>query len=237
MEAVIVGGSIGNGAVEGFEAAVDRVRGAGRVSLSPLDHSDASGNLLGFYRTNYITGATVSLAANAPIVSVRWTMNSVVYVLLRVTAVPEVLTPITAATSMDLEVIAARLFTASDSAGTATPPNKLRSLFSNSQVGDSRVATTTTLTAGTRTLDGSGFGYAAWQTLNAPTLGATANTAIAVGAGEMISKDLYKYEAIGSHPPVFGFNEGFIVRNSVAGPVTGTVRWTITIEHAELAAF
>ena len=236
----IVGGNP-KGIAPGTELIVDPESGAARATLRPLDHTSPYVTL-GHYRANLITGTTVSLAANSPIGSLRWGDGSRFLVLVRIEASVEVPAAITVATPVDLEAIIARGFTGSDSAGTAialtTVNQRNRSGNMNaSLVTDLRVATTGQLTAGTRTLDGVGFGFAAWEMLQAPTLGATANTAVAVASGDSTPRVLYKWDALGQYPIVLGQNEGIILRNSTAGPVTGGIRYAITLEWAEVVQF
>jgi hypothetical protein len=224
----------------GAEAIVDG-RGALRVAPGPFDHTSPY-VILGHYRTNLITGTTVSLAANSPIASLRWSDGSRLLLLIRLEAYAQVAAAITAATLVDLEAIIARGFTAADSGGTAIALTGLNQLnrsgnMKPSLVGDLRVATTGQLTAGTRTLDGVGFGFATWSQLSAPTLGATANTAVAVGAGDSTPRVLYKLDVPGQYPVVLSQNEGIILRNSTAGPVTGGIRYAITAEWAEVVQF
>lgn len=236
----LVGGGL---LVPGVEAQVDPGHNALRVGVMPLDHTSPYG-VLGHYRANLITGTTVSLAANSPIASIRWADATRLFVLMRIEASSQVAAAITAATLVDLEAIIARGFTAADSAGTAivlTGNNQVnrsqgQAAMKPSSVADMRVAATGQLTAGTRTLDGVGFGFASWQMLSAPTLGATANTAVAVGAGEDTSRILYKWDGLGQYPITLGTNEGIILRNSSAGPVTGGIRYAITVEWAEVFA-
>ena len=224
----------------GTEAIIDG-QGRLRVALGPVDHTSPY-VVLGHYRANLITGTTVSLAANSPIGSLRWSDQARFLVLMRIEATAQVAAAITAATLVDLEAIIARGFTASDTTGTpialtgSNQTNRSGNMKS-SLVGDLRVATTGTLTAGTRTLDGVGFGFAAWGQLQAPTLGATANTAVAVGAGDSTPRVLYKWDGLGQYPIVLGQNEGIILRNSTAGPVTGGIRYAITLEWAEVVQF
>jgi hypothetical protein len=242
MAIVMKGGAASSGGITpGYELAVDRLRNALRVSPAPLDHSDPGGNLLGHYRTNLITGATVSIASNGALASMRWSGPlPPVAVILRISAMPEVTAAITAATPLDLECIFARSFSVSDTGGTATVPSRMRSSMNLSSMADMRVATTTALTAGTRTLDSVGFGYASWASLVAITRDPatpTNQTAVAIGAGEQTMKDLYKWDVQGSHPPVLGVNDGIVIRQSIAGPVTGAIRWTIVVEHCEVVGF
>jgi hypothetical protein len=230
---------IGNGSNSSIEAQVETTFQSLRTTVRPLEYI-YSGTTFGHYRANLITGTTVSLAANSPIASFRWSATNAYAVLERVEVSAQVASAITAGTLVDAEVIWARGFTASDSGGTGVVPGtglKNRTLMGNSLIGDLRVATTAALTAGTRTLDTVGFGFGAWSMFVAPTIGATANTAVAIGAGDNTTRILYQQLLSGQHPIVIATNEGFIVRNSSAGPVTGGIRYVVSIEWAEVAAY
>jgi hypothetical protein len=136
---------------------------------------------------------------------------------------------------MDLEAIAYRSYTVPDTGGGVILPSRMRGNMSLSSFADFRMATTAALGAGTRTLDSVGFAYQSFPPKVSPDIGATAATALAAGVGSNMI-DVYKWDPSG-HPLVLGVNEGFAIRQSVAGPTTGTVRWTFVIEHCELVGF
>lgn len=231
----LIGGNNSAGVLPGAEAAVDYLRGSSRVSVSPIDTRDLQGNLLGHYRTVLITGATASIGAGGLLFSCRWSGPlPPVAVITRIQAQWEVLTAVTVATPMDIEAIRYTAYTVADTGGTATTPIKMRSAFNASAFADYRVATTTALAAGTRTLDAVGFAYGAWPTLTGTNSVGTAVALPAGAAGQL--QDVFKWE-IGGHPLVLGVNEGFALRQSVAGTTTGTVRWTFIVEHVEVAGF
>jgi hypothetical protein len=233
----ILGGPDGAGGLTpGERLAVDRLRGSGRVSISPLDHSDTAGNLLGHYRTVCISGATASIGAGGILFSCRWAGPlPPVAVITRIQAACEVLTAVTVATPMNVEAIRYTGYTSADTGGGVVIPTKLRSAMSISSFADFRMATTAALGAGTRTLDSVGFGYASLPLKVSPDIGATGATGLAAGVGS-VWQDLFKWEPT-AHPLVLGVNEGFAIRQSVAGPTTGTVRWTFVIEHSEVQGF
>src|SRR5438105_195393 len=139
----IVGGGL---LVPGVEAQVDPSHNALRTSILPLEHASPYG-ILGHYRANLITGTTVSLAANAPIASIRWADATRLFVLMRLEATAQVAAAIAAATLVDLEAIVARSFTIADSSGTAIALGGLNQLnrsqgMKSSLVTDMRVSTT-----------------------------------------------------------------------------------------------
>lgn len=199
---------------------------ASRVSLRPIEYANGA-TVYGHYRVATVTGATVSLTANDPILSFRWTSSEANAVLLRLGVSGQITSNITTAVGFDLEAVIARGFTASDSAGTAvTVANfqKARTSMGSSLVGDFRVATTGKLTAGTRTLDSYGFGRVNIAT--GPTV---------TNAGSMsLPVDLYKADVSGIYPVTLKANEGFIVTAPIAANTSGAIRYTFTVEWAEV---
>ena len=142
------------------------------------------------------------------------------------------------------DLILARSFTASDSAGTAatlTGNNaKRRTSFGTSLVTDLRASSTATLTAGTRTLDTHAIGFArgfvpatvvnyAFVGNNVMNLAGASTFAY---TGEYL--DLYRLNHTNEWPVVFVQNEGFLVRATV--PATGTWTFSVIIEWLEVAA-
>lgn len=243
MHITRIGSGTGPGSKFMTEAIVDALRGSLRASLGPLDHTDMLGNSFGFFRANLFSGTTVSLSANSPIASMRWTATNSVAVLLRVTASPAIPSAVTAATIVDVELIRATGFSAADTTGTqvagssaaaALRPVRNASM-SASGVGDLRVATTAGLTAGVRTLDGAGFAVANFPILIA-TNSSNVGVALAVGAGAA-TQTVYEWNVSQEHPIVLQATEGIIARNVTAGPTTGGVRYALTFSWAELAGF
>lgn len=232
----------GPGTKYGTEALVDSLRGSTRCSVSPIDYSDSNGNLLGHYAAVLRTGnLAATMAANAPLVSMRWTSTTSVAVIESIRWSMELITQVTTEVAgfPDAEAIIARNFTVVDSGGTATTPVKMRSAMGNSAVGDLRVSTTAALTAGTRTLDGVGFAFGTWPiktSLASVTATYAANAIVEVGV-QTPTLDLYKWDRLGGHPPVLAANEGLILRQSSAGPATGTYNYIFTLEWAEVALF
>ena len=236
MSIIVRGGSRSAGVNPGAEQAIDPSRGAGRVSLSPIDTTDLQGNILGHYRTVCISGALVSIGANGILFSARWAGPlPPVAVITRIQAGFEITTAVTVATPINFEAVGLKGFTAANTGGVTITPTRMRASMSLSSFADFRMATTAALGGGTQTLDAVGFGYAALSPKVSPDIGATAATGLAVGVScPMV--DLYKWEPTG-HPFVLGVNEGFLIRESQAGPTTGTYRVTLVIEHMEVAGF
>ena len=206
---------------------VDPTMSAGRVSVWPLDYVSGGTNY-GSYRSVLVSGATVSLTAGDPILSFRWTSTVANAVLHRIIVNANVTSNITTAVNFDLQALFARGFTAADSAGTASLPpaamQKSKTVMGNSLVGDLRIATTGKLTAGTRTLDTYGFGF-----LNIQLFPNTTN----VGSCSYPA-ELYRWDVAQEYPVTFGANEGFIVQAVVAGNTSGGMRYTFTLDWAEV---
>lgn len=234
-DVTLIGGNAAAGTLSGAEASVDYLRGAQRASMSPIDYRDLQGNLLGHYRTVCVSGALVSIGANGILFSARWAGPlPPVAVITRIQASVEVATAITVATPVNFEAIGVKGFTVANTGGGTIIPTKMRSTMSSSSFADFRMATTAALAGGTQTLDSVGFGYASVPLLTNTN---STGTAVLITAGNGYAPvDLYKWEP-GGHPFVLGVNEGFLIRESIAGPVTGTYRVTFVIEHIEVANF
>ncbi len=222
---------------------IDQTHQAARVSLRPIEHAlttAVGGHFRISARSGAITGAGV--IANAPLFSMRWTQPSFLFVLTFLEAyyVPTVV--FTAAQELGLEAILASGFTASDSAGvgigiTGASTNRVRRLgMQPSLITDLRIATTTLLTAGTRTLDAFGFcgGAGLVNVVNA-----AAGTAY-VNPGGNVMPFGFRYEPTmerGEHPVVIASGEGLIVRNTIAFPAAGTVTLIVNMAWAEIPTF
>lgn len=204
-------------------------QGAARITARHLDYLPTSGGQAGgFFRSNLITGQTTGLSANNPIASIRWTNTSAYFLLLGIRACANIQTAFGTAQLVDLEAIKATAFTAADSGGTATIPSGVNQRMRTSGgsmnaslVNDMRVATTGTLTAGTRTLDSVGFAVA--QFGNSNTLGNAAESDMG-----------YTLRPGIDHPLVLGANEGIIFRVPTAQGATGKVVYYISVSWAEV---
>lgn len=206
------------------------------MMIEPQSVYDATNStLLGHYRATLITGLTTGMAANAPIASFRWTdapvaptpplqayVRNKVALLMGFDVGAVITTAFGTPQSVDIEAIIARGFTASDTGGTAITPSKLRATFGTSLLGDLRVATTSALGAGTRTLDAAGFACATIYTQNT------------AGCGETYP-NIYGLSREGQYPVTLTTNEGIIFRVPTAQGATGVVKYFITIEWAEVS--
>jgi len=225
----------------GIEAAVDRLRGAQRTSISPVDYAAADGSgVFGYYGVAQASGATVSLAAGAHLASLRWSDLTRVLVLLGIRAGWTITGAVTAATPMDLRAIIARGFTV-DFTTASTPANlaavantgKFRSTMGASLLGTNgpRIATTGAMSGQTLTADADAFAMTSFA--NQPSGNATVTQAVGVGHPMV---DLYKWDPT-KHPIVLQANEGVLVQPVTAGPTTGSVKYYIEWHWAELAGF
>ncbi|MGH9876793.1 MAG: hypothetical protein ACRD5H_04090 [Nitrososphaerales archaeon] len=180
---------------------------------------------LGAYRIAAQTGLiAATLAADSPLFSFRWGNLNNFAVVDYVDVSVIISAAITTAVPMGLDLVIARAFTTSDSGGTAITPtgdmNKLKTNFDTTLVTDIRIATTGTLTAGTRTLDTDAIGQVIFGT----------GTTVATALAQTILFD----RATTSYPLVLARNEGFIIRNTLAGPATGSFILSVDVGWIEM---
>jgi hypothetical protein len=215
------------------------IDGAGGVNKAGVD---TDGNLrinprppafgsLGYYRQAALSGTiAVTLAANSPLWSCRWTNGTD---LCLVQSVKINLVSIASITVVPFEIglFFARSYTATDTGGTAVgvpaSMQKLRTSMGSSLMGDWRIATTGTLTAGTRTLDTNPLAIVS----GLPT---TAGTTL---SGNGAPVPLYVRDNNDNHPIILAQNEGLVITNPLIGPSTGTFTIMVQMEWGEVAAF
>lgn len=186
--------------------------------------------LLGSHRLNAVSGLTTGIAANTPIFSFRWGSATKFALIKYLKIQATVITGFTAAQELALNAFIARVFTASDSAGTAivftTNFQKKRTSMATSLVTDCRVSGTAQLTVGTRTLDA------------VPTLSSSVKT---LAAGAAVQDARMEAELILSnptdYPTVLAQDEGIVVNNVILQGAAGTVRYGVTIEWDEVNAY
>jgi hypothetical protein len=108
-----------------------------------------------------------------------------------------------------------------------TNNGKKQTSFATTGVGDMRMSSTATLTAGTRTLDAAFTSQILYQVTT------TANQVMLPSA----NGDLWNSDTGGGsvYPLVFAANEGFIINATV--PATGTWNGVVVVEWCELASF
>ena len=210
-----------------------------RIEALPTDVGS-----LGAYQIVATSGTVAAgLAAAAPVFSFRWGDASRACLIKRVSMVAKNAgTAFTAGAQLH-ELLVARSFTASDTGGTSVLPTgnsqKKRTSFGTTLVTDMRIASTGTLTAGTRTLDGAAVGalrglVPATQT-SYIMVGASSNhvPGAATTAFVMDWADLYVQDTGDEWPLVLVQNEGFIIRSTV--PATGTWDFSIRVQWTEVA--
>ena len=193
-----------------------------------------SGTPVGHYRLSVATGLTTGLAANNPIFSARW--NSTVGIrasVLRFKISATIITAFTAAQEISAAAIVARAFTAVDSGGTPlvlTGLNNVQNSLSDvASIATINVATTSTLTAGTRTLDGNPFLQLSAAQLQVATSAVSIQNSNEYGLYSDMQFPFNLNAAAGSQ-------EGVVVTVPVAQGAGGTVRYVIDMEWIEYNA-
>jgi hypothetical protein len=235
MQTKIVGG----GVVQiGPELVVDPTFNAARVALRPLDYANM-GQILGHYRATGVTGASVSISAGGIISSLRWPDPQRFLVLNSIQVSVCTNTSVTTSTVVDLGAYICRGFTADDTGGTAISLvgnyQKNRAVMGSSLVNSLRIGTTGAIASGTRTQDAVPFAASAFPMLMAVT---ATGTAVASPPGMACPVvDLYRWNAFGQHPIVLGYNEGIELCEITAGPASGSLKWYITWDWAEVVLF
>lgn len=179
---------------------------------------------LGLYTVGVSTGnITATLAANAPLFALRWSSSTRFFILESLRVAVTVSAVITTSVATSLELIAARSYSVADTGGTALTltgdNNTFKSAFDTSLVADARIATTGTLTAGTRTLDSQALASIPFVT------GAAIGVAL---------EPTTLFDRLALFPLVLDTNEGFVIRNGAAGPATGTFVVHVNLKWQEV---
>lgn len=195
---------------------------AARVTLRPEDYGS-----LGIYSLGAPSGVmAAALAANSPIFSFRWTHATNLCLVKRVVFSAGSILAFAAGVAQ-FNLFVARSFTVVDSGGTSILPsgnqNKLRtSGMGTTLLGDARISSTATLTAGTRTLDSNAI--------------ANAVVGVPAVAGQQL---LQPYAMVdqrpGEHPIILAQNEGLVIQATV--PATGTWTFGVKLDWSELTAY
>jgi len=191
----------------------------------------------GYFQLGAVTGSltNTTVTANNSVFSMRWApANGKLAVIRRVTATFVQTVGWTAAAGQPFGLYIARNWTASDSGGTtitiAGNTQKMRtnhdpSYFSTPS--DVRVATTATLTAGTRTLDTNAI---------ATTVFAASQVAAASASYPQQAVILHDVNT-GDHPIVLDNNEGIVINNLVVWPAAANAVMTFNVEWFETSAY
>ena len=209
--------------VDGTIAAVEAATRAMRTALRPIDIGTA-----GSFRKTVSSGIMAAgLAANSPILAVRWTSTSLLAVVRRVQFHMWSLGTAFAAGLATFDLFQARGFTVADTGGgvaTLTTNNgKLRTSHGTTAMGEIRLSATATLTAGTRTKDADPLARLSAAISN------VANTVFVP-----FNTDLFRAPQ-GEMPAVLAANEGLVIEATV--PATGTWTWTAAVEWDEVATY
>lgn len=182
---------------------------------------------LGAYALGATTGLiAATLAGGSTLFSARWGNADNFAVISYVSVSVAVVGAITTAVAFDLDLDFARAFTVSDTLGTAMVFTggfyKLKTNFPNSLFTDMRIATTVTLTPGTRTVDTQSIGL---------TMVGTGTAAGSLALGNTILYD----RATNDYPIVLSQDEGILIRTSGAGPATGTFEVAVNVRWTEMS--
>lgn len=201
---------------------VDTAFKAARMSLRPAE-------VLGWFSLGVSTGGLSGVAAAGSIFSFRNIAANPIIV--RRVGLTNITSPgYTAAQFLDFGLVVARNWTASDTGGTAisvTGNNgKHRTSLVTPTSIDCRIATTTALTAGTRTLDANSLAQVG--TLAAASV---AGVNIVGGLSNLLSHDA------GDYPLVLAQNEGFIIQNITLMGAGGGGKIYVNMEFAEAVSY
>lgn len=200
---------------------------AARVSIRPTEFQAGPGGIGGHFRASLVFSNTAAQGA-VPLVSFRWApANSFLAVLKRIEAMALITTVFTTAQAIDLKATKVTGYTVDATGGTENAPladqrnrtgTMATSLLNSLRTGN--------LTAGTRTLNAFPFGSAVVATGNTALAGVVAPAPV-----------LYKWDAFGQHPMVFGSYEGFEIAPVTSLGAAGVVQYYITLEWAEVPQF
>lgn len=183
--------------------------------------------VLGSYCMGLPSGTmAAALSAGSPIFSFRYGGSNLAIVRSVWMSAGDTSTAFTAGI-YHFDMFAARSFSASDSGGTGATltgnNGKLRTSFATTGLSDFRVASTGTLTAGTRTLDST-------------ELASLAGSVPATAGSDIVPPHSILYHAeVGEQPLQLANNEGFVIQATV--PATGTWTFTVNVCWDEVSAF
>jgi hypothetical protein len=228
---------VGAGPNANVDVQVDPTNQASRLSIRPTEHQLNNGSAQGgHYTTTFSYSNTAAKpTAGSDIVSMRWALNNMFFVLKRLSVWVVTTTTYTATANQDIALFKANGFSVAASAGTQVVPSSgpaQRARVSNMAAtalgtggGFLWISSGDLLTVGTRVLDTQGAGYFAYlnpiTTVNQPQFGV-----------------LYEDRNTGQHPWVISANEGFVIQTPIGnGQVAGVSKYTFVMEHMEVPAF
>lgn len=212
--------------IAGFTSAnlveVEAATKAMRVTLRAEDYG-----ALGIYQLAGSSGVmAAALAANSPIVALRWTDATKLCVVKRFNLSMACGATAFAAGVAKFNLYVARSWSVADTGGTQFNPtgnsNKLRASMGTTLINDFRIAQTATLTAGTRTKDG--------QPIGSLTAGVPA-----VAGQNIVAPTDMLYQRPGEFPLILAQNEGLVLEATV--PITGVWQFSCMLDYSELASY
>lgn len=208
----------------GVTAEVEANTRAMRVVIRPADVG-----ALGSYEIGEVSGTMAAgLAANSPIYSFRWGSASGLAVIRSVYLSAGNAGTAFAAGIGTFKMLVARSFTVADTGGTAitlTGNNaKMRTTMATTLLSDARIASTATLTAGTRTLDTTSIGC-----ITVPVSTTASTTLLSPGT------KIFDAGSSQEYPLILSQNEGFVITASV--PATGTWSFAVNVEWDEVTSW
>ena len=204
---------------------VDKIFGAGRMSLRPIDYGQLSGGHLGGHfrvakQTNLVTG----VAAAGALLSLRWTNPDRVFVLLRLDVEATLTTAFAAAQETSVDLVRVTTMLANDTGGLAVDlanDGRLAMGMQKSLISDLRVSDTAAL----------GSGAGAIVETN-PLEAATIPLGNVVGVSAKAC--LFDLVAGHDHPFELVAGQGLRVRNLTAQGAAGVVRFLFRLKWIEL---
>src|SRR2546422_9054199 len=221
--------------IQGNAGTVAEVGGTTHRALRTERRSADYGSL-GFYRLSQQSGTMgVSIGGGSEIYQFRWTDATRLAAIYSIELSAGGNVAATTAVLAAFEAVIARSFTVAGTGGVAatiTGNNaKLRtSGMGTTLLGESRVASTAALGAGTKTLDTQGIGCYAFG------IGTAAITA--AESLDLTPGVVQLFNAQGDHPIILATNEGFVIRTGVnAFPAGMTWTFGVNVTWAELAAY
>ena len=179
----------------------------------------------GEYRIALASGAVIGLGADEPVFSLQWTSAALAMVVKRVNFFWTITTAFGTAQNVAYGLYVARSYTVADTGGTAstltTNNAKLKTSFPTTSVADMRIATTGTLTAGTRTLDAHPL-----------VIKSGGSNTLGQGTENPISKEFGVLDA--TMPIILLQNEGLVLNGLVAYGATGVTTVYVELEWSEV---
>ena len=187
---------------------------------------------LGYYRQAAVSGSIpATMGAGVILWSCRWTNANLCLVQsVKVNAIVNGTITTSVASQLNLTVL--RSYSATDTGGTAVgvpaSMQKMRTSMGSSLMADWRLASTTFLTAGTRTADTNPIGM---------LFGASGTAVGTTFFGNGAPQPIYSRDNSDNHPIVLAQNEGLALTNVLTGPATGTFILLVQMEWGEVASY